>query len=198
MFNVVLEFERKIADFFGAPYAVATDCCTHAVELCMRYKNTSSMSIPKHTYLSIPMTAIKLSKSFSWKDSRWSEYYYLTDGIYDAAVLWKANSYVKDSYMCISFQHKKHLKLGRGGMILCQNKSDYKQLKTMSYDGRDLNISPWPTQNVSNVGYHYYMTPETAQLGLEKLPYAINTKAVIGTYIDYPDISKMSVFNDFK
>jgi dTDP-4-amino-4,6-dideoxygalactose transaminase len=198
MFNVVLEFERKIADFFGAPYAVATDCCTHAVELCLRYKNTSSMSIPKHTYLSIPMTAIKLSKPFSWVDSRWSEYYYLTDGIYDAAVLWKANSYIKDSYMCISFQHKKHLKLGRGGMILCQNKSDYKQLKTMSYDGRDLNISPWPTQNVSNVGYHYYMTPETAQLGLEKLLDAINTKAVIGTYIDYPDISKMSVFNDFK
>ena len=198
MFNVVLEFERKIADFFGAPYAVATDCCTHAVELCMRYKNTSSMSIPKHTYLSIPMTAIKLSKPFSWIDSRWSEYYYLTDGIYDAAVLWKANSYIKDSYMCISFQHKKHLKLGRGGMILCQNKSDYKQLKAMSYDGRDLDISPWPAQNVSNVGYHYYMTPETAQLGLEKLPDAINTKAVIGTYIDYPDISKMSVFNDFK
>ena len=38
----------------------------------------------------------------------------------------------------------------------------------MSYDGRLPDV-PWREQNISSVGYHYYMTPETAQLGLEKL-----------------------------
>ena len=35
-FEAVEQFENQVADFFGAPYAVATDCCTHAVELCLR------------------------------------------------------------------------------------------------------------------------------------------------------------------
>ena len=37
------EFEDKIAHFFGSPYAVAVDSCTHAIELCLRYNNV------KHT-----------------------------------------------------------------------------------------------------------------------------------------------------
>jgi len=37
-FDVVEQFEQEVAKFFGAPYAVATDSCTHAIELCLRYK----------------------------------------------------------------------------------------------------------------------------------------------------------------
>ena len=37
-FKVITDFEKQIALFFGAPYAVAVDCCTHAIELCLRYK----------------------------------------------------------------------------------------------------------------------------------------------------------------
>ena len=33
----VENFEKTIADYFNAPYAIATDCCTHAIELCLRY-----------------------------------------------------------------------------------------------------------------------------------------------------------------
>ena len=35
---------------------------------------------------------------------------------------------------------------------------------------------PWRKQNISRSGYHYYMTPETAELGLKKLPEAIKKK----------------------
>ena len=45
----------------------------------------------------------------------------------------------------------------------------------MSYDGRVPDI-PWRSQDISTFGYHYYMTPETAQLGLDKLPLAIETE----------------------
>jgi hypothetical protein len=33
--------------------------------------------------------------------------------------------------------------------------------------GGYLNI-PWRDQDIESYGYHYYMTPETAQLGLDK------------------------------
>ena len=37
-FDKVIQFEKEIANFFGSPYAVAVDCCTHAIELCLVYK----------------------------------------------------------------------------------------------------------------------------------------------------------------
>ena len=96
--------------------------------------------------------------------------------------------------MCLSFQFQKHLSLGRGGMILTDNKFVSDNLRKMSYDGRLPNV-PWRDQNVDTMGYHYYMQPEIAQLGLDKLPDAIKRKPKQWTINDYPDISKMKVFN---
>ena len=50
---------------------------------------------------------------------------YITNNVIDAAVLWEKNSYVKGTMMCISFQFQKHLSLGRGGMILLDDKDWY-------------------------------------------------------------------------
>ncbi len=53
-FETVAEFEKQIADFFGAPHAVAVDCCTHALELCFRHQGVDSIAVPTHTYISVP------------------------------------------------------------------------------------------------------------------------------------------------
>ena len=63
----------------------------------------------------------------------------------------------------------------------------------MSYDGRLPDI-PWGEQNISTMGYHYYMTPETAQLGLNKLPEAIVNKPKQWTINDWPDLTQMDIF----
>jgi hypothetical protein len=97
--------------------------------------------------------------------------------------------------MNISFQYKKHLALGRGGIILTDNKKAAIQLKKMSYDGRLPDI-PWREQNINTIGYHYYMTPETAQLGLDKLPNAIKTKPHQWKLEDWPDLTQMDIFKD--
>lgn len=193
MFNFVNEFEEKIADFFGSPYAVATDCCTHAIELCLRLLDPEIISIPKQTYVSVPMTAIKINQKWHWKEEKWENYYYLSDNIIDAAVLWKKNSYIKNTLMCVSFQKAKHLSLGRGGIILTDNKKFYDILQLMSYDGRQRHVR-WRQQNIKILGCHYYMTPETAKEGLKKLPNAISSNPFLWSYKDYPDISKFEVF----
>ena len=192
-FNKITEFENKIAKFFGSPYAVAVDCCTHGVELCLRYKNIRKITVPKRTYISIPFLASKLNIDLEWKDEVWNNYYYLTDNIIDAAVLWKKNSYIPNTFMNISFQFRKHLSLGRGGIILMDNKKAAIELKKMSYDGRLPNI-PWRDQNINLMGYHYYMTPETAKLGLQKLDNAINTTPKPWVITDWPDLTKMDIF----
>jgi hypothetical protein len=193
-FQVIADFENEIAKFFGAPYAVSTDCCTHGIELCLRRSKSKIISVPRRTYLSVPFLANKLDIELRWKNTDWKDYYYLTDNIIDAAVLWKPSSYIPDTFMSISFQFRKHLSLGRGGMILTDNKEAALELKKMSYDGRDPNIS-WSKDNIKTMGYHYYMTPETAQLGLDKLPKAIATPPKQWNIDDWPDLTKqMEVF----
>ena len=197
-FNTITDFEEEIAKFFGAPYAVAVDCCTHGIELCLRLTNTSKINVPKRTYISVPFLADKLDLDLEWRDEDWEDYYTLNYGdkrIIDAAVLWKRDSYIPNTLMSLSFQFQKHLSLGRGGMILCDNESDAKMLKKMSYDGR-LPDSPWREQDIETMGYHYYMTPETAQKGLDKLKDAIETEPKQWVVTDWPDLTQMKIFKE--
>ena len=60
MFDKILQFERALAEFTGAPYAIMTDCCTHAIEMCLRYDQVKHCKMQPYTYLSIPMTMHKL------------------------------------------------------------------------------------------------------------------------------------------
>lgn len=193
-FDTVDEFEKKIAEFFGAQYAIAVDSCTHGIELCLRYEQVEYFTVPIRTYLSIPLLAKKINIRFEWSEEEWKDYYFLGNtNIADAAVLWKQGSYLPGTYMCLSFQYQKHLSLGRGGMILLDNKEAYEELIKMSYDGRKRG-APWRDQNVDTVGYHYYMTPEVAQLGIDKLPDAIVNKPRDWKYLDWPDLRDMDVF----
>jgi len=195
-FETVNEFEKAVANFFGSPYAVAVDSCTHGIELCLRYTKETKINVPKRTYLSVPFLAEKMGLQRVWRDEEWEDYYvlnYSSKKIIDAAVLWRKDSYIPNTFMCISFQYQKHLSLGRGGMILIDNKNDYAILKKMSYDGRLPNI-PWREQNIDTVGYHYYMTPEVADLGLKKIKQAIDTAPKKWLVTDWPDLTKMEIF----
>ena len=195
-FESVSAFENEIAKIYGDKYAVATDCCTHAIELCLRYVKADNILIPTRTYISVPFTAIKLGLSWKWDNSKWHEYYQIGNtNVIDAAVLWRENSYIPDTLMCLSFQYQKHLSLGRGGMILTDDKDAAKELKKMSYDGR-LPGRPWREQDIRSVGYHYYMTPETAEDGLDRLEEARASTPKRWVWEDWPDLREMSVFKE--
>jgi dTDP-4-amino-4,6-dideoxygalactose transaminase len=191
--QTVTEFEKQIAWYFNAPYAVAVDSCTHGIELCLRYKKVDTIFSPKHTYLSVPMLADKMGIKLAWKPEFWQKFYRVHTSIIDAATLWEKGGYIPGTFMCLSFQYQKHLSLGRGGMILCPDEQSWLQLKKMSYDGRLPGI-PWRNQDIDTMGYHYYMTPETAQLGLDKLQAAIDTPPRIWGTEDYPNLTKMKIW----
>jgi len=192
--NTVDKFEQQLAKFFGAPYAVATDCCTHSIELALRYTKANNVACPARTYISIPFTFEKLGLEWSFVDYKWAGYYYIGNtNIIDAATYWQRNSYIAGTYMCLSFQFKKHLNLVRGGAILVETLEEYTALKKMAHDGR-IPGELWKEQDIDTIGYHYYMTIDTAQLGLDRLPEACAKEAVIWTQDDYPYLPNMTVF----
>lgn len=162
------QFERKVADYFGANYAIAVDCCTHSLELSLRLLNqpTVTVSVPENTYMSVPMMLEKIRQPWTFSKQQWEKYYYIDPlPIIDAATLWERDSYISGTLMCISFQFKKHIPIGRGGMILTDNFESYSRLQRMCRDGRDRCL----LQNddvIKEIGYHYYMTPEDSARGI--------------------------------
>lgn len=193
-FDKITQFEKEVANFFGAPEAVSVDCCTHAIELCLRKQKIKEITVPKRTYISVPFLAEKLNIKLNWKDENWQDFYYIGDtNIIDAAVLWRKDSYIPGTFMCLSFQYRKHLSLGRGGMILMDSVQDAHDLRKMVYDGRERE-TPWREQDIKEMGYHYYMTPETAERGLELLPSKITEKPKRWKVTDWPDLTEMEIF----
>jgi dTDP-4-amino-4,6-dideoxygalactose transaminase len=196
MFDTVVAFEQRVAHYFGAAQGVAVDCCTHALELCLRLQGTKITSVPAHTYLSVPMTMSKLGIIWDFADLAWQDHYHIGGtNIIDAATFWQPQGYIPGTYMCLSFQFKKHLNLGRGGMILTDHTDSATELRKMSYDGRD-GTAAWATQDVRTLGYHYYMTPETAQQGMARFDDACARPPRQWSWEDYPNLRNMSVFDD--
>lgn len=198
-FNKLLEFEASVAHFFNAPYALATDCCTHGLEMSIKVTNEHQILCPKQTYISVPFMLEKISAIYTFNDVYWSEYYNLTPSVIDAATLWRRNSYIPNTCMCISFHIKKHINIGRGGMILLDNKEWYNRLKKMRYDGRSIyDDILYKDDDIEEIGYHYYMTPETAEIGINIFNTKKDLPPKIVTYKDYSDVTQFKYFKNNK
>ena len=192
MFDKIFEFEQALAEYTGAPYVVMTDCCTHAIEMCLRFDQVTRVQFPAYTYLSIPMTMHKLNIAYGLLDQKWTgEYQFIGTRIWDSARRLERNMYRPGQLQCLSFGHGKPLQIGRGGAILTDDVEVYDQLSMMRYDGRDLQITPWAEQLSFKVGYHYKPTIEEAELGLKLLP-AVNEKP---KYVEYPDCRNITIID---
>ena len=194
-FEPLFKFEKSIAEFFGAPYAVATDCCTHAIEMCLKLKTYDSLNIPAKTYPSIPFMLEKINHPYNFVDKNWRDFYYVAHDIIDAAVFWQRNSYIAGTKMCLSFHFKKHINIGRGGMILLDNEEEKNRLIKMRHDGRPIYDDVlYADEDITEIGYHYYMTPETAATGLSIFENKKDIKPIPKGSADYRDLREYSYF----
>lgn len=188
-FDNILKFEQELGAFTGAPFVVMTDCCTHAIELCLRYTHPHKIvRIPARTYISVPMTLRKLDIEYIYEDEDWiGEYQIKETNVWDSARKLSLGMYRKGQMQCLSFGYEKPLEIGHGGAILLDNAEAYRTLIRQRYDGRDLRITPWHEQKVFEIGYHYRPTIEDAVQGLKLLPTVDQTPK----YKEYPDLREI-------
>ena len=165
--EVVGIFESKIAAFAGSKYAVAVDSCTNALFLALKYHNTcGAVAIPSRTYCSVPMAILHAGYSPVFDDREWSGTYMLKPrDIIDGAGRFREGMFISGTLHCLSFQLKKRLPIGKGGMILTDSKDAYEWLRKASFEGRDLDV-PYDKDQFSMVGWNMYMTPEEAARGI--------------------------------
>jgi dTDP-4-amino-4,6-dideoxygalactose transaminase len=164
--EVVNIFEKKVADFCGSKFAVAVDCCSNAIFLILKYINQpQKIKIPNFTYVSVPMQILHAGYQIEFVDKQWSGVYDLEPlNVWDGAGRWTRGMY-EGGFMALSFQIKKRLPIGRGGMILCDDYDAYQWFKKACYDGRDLNNN-YLNDDIEMLGWHMYMTPEDAARGI--------------------------------
>lgn len=169
--EVVTMFEKKLADFWGSKYAVTTDSCTSAIKLSLMYliytkrlNVGTQITVPARTYVSAVQLLANMKLNYKIEDYEWRGFYtYGNTPVIDSAVYWQKDGYVKDSLMCLSMQQKKWICTGKMGAILCDHEDEYKLLKLMSYDGRDLTTA-YTDENHIKMDWefttHCYAIPE--------------------------------------
>jgi len=196
MFEKILEFEQALARFTGAPGAIMTDCCTHAIEMCLRYEQVKGLKMTPYTYLSVPMIMHKLGIDYVYLDEpeqTWlGEYNFIYTRVWDSARRLEPDMYRTGQMQCLSFGHTKPLQIGHGGAILLDNKQAYEVMIKQRYDGRDLNISPWETQKTFQLGYHYRPAIEDAERGLELLR-QYKSAPEQPKFVQYPDLRNITI-----
>lgn len=208
-FEMLELFEHRIAEFTGAPYAVAVDSCTNALFLTFKYiienmRNnwhtfkfeSMTVDVPRQTYVSVPMSIIHAGYLPRIVETEWIGKYKLSPyPVWDCACYFKENMYDPGTFMCLSFGWQKPLAIGKGGMILTDNETAWKWLRRASYDGRERR--PISVDNIEQIGWHMNMDPEMAARGLMLFnggKYIINHR---GRYTDYEDLFQFKALRGF-
>lgn len=194
-YQVVRDFEDAVAKFCGAPFAISVDSCTNALLLCCKYlkiHELDEITIPKRTYPSVPCSIINAGGRVSFEDISWSGVYRLKPtNIYDSAKRFHRNMYIRGSYMCLSFDRKKFLPLGKVGIILTDDIYAVPWFKAARFDGRhETNLE---TDNFEMIGHHCFILPEQAARGLMLLEFAGDGFPDAETE-PYQDLSKYKMY----
>lgn len=200
-YKIVQMFEEEVAHYTGAKYAVSVDSCTNALFLVSKYLEVGEVTIPSKTYLSVPMSIIHAGGEpiFDKREmtNHWTGVYQLKPyPIYDAAKRFTSGMYIPDSYMCLSFHIKKLLPIGKGGMILTDDKEAVEWFKKARYEGRSEKF--YKEDSIDSLGWNMYMTPQEAAEGLALMQNYPLHHSDLGEINGYRDLTEFPVFSKNK
>lgn len=197
-------FEQELCEYTSAPYCCVVDSCSNALWLSMMYENVKGKKvfIPKHTYVSLPNEIILAGGKVEFYDNApmlTGKYQLAPFPIYDSALSFQGDMYndLKGNHVCLSFTGAyKHLKLGKGGAILTDNKEAWEFFKKARNSGRD-NCS-YHVDNFSMISRKCYLHPTVSTLGIQLLQQFYNLdgskKKLEDVSLPYPDLSKFPIF----
>jgi dTDP-4-amino-4,6-dideoxygalactose transaminase len=191
-FDVVKQFESEVARYTGAPYAVAVNSCTAALLLACAYHKVGEVSLPKLTYVGVPMSVVHAGGSVTFRDEDWQGEYQLKPyPIWDAARRFTSGMYRPGTMQCVSFHISKILGLDQGGAILHDSPEADAWLRRARFDGRTEGVPP--KDDTFILGWHCYLSPPVAAQGLWRLACLPQHNADLPRS-DYADLSLQAIF----
>ena len=172
--DVVIEFEKKIADYVGAKYACSINSATNAIFLSLLNKNVTvklpSMIPPvvANAILTSGNT-IDFTDDCNWPGDSYVLHEFTDYKIVDSAQKLKKNQFKKEcnprDLMIFSFYPTKPLGGSDGGMIVTDDYEKYKWFKEAVLNGMTYANNNWE-RTISFPGYKMYMNSIQAQICL--------------------------------
>lgn len=171
---IVNEFEKTIANFVGAKYAVSFNSATNAIFLALLNKNTT-VSIPSM----IPPVVInaiitsgnkhKFVDNIDWVGDSYVLHDFGDYKIVDSAQKIQKNQYKEEcnsnDIMIFSFYPTKPIGSCDGGMIVSDNKDIIDHLRALSFNGMTYSENNWERE-IRFPGYKMYMNSIQADIAL--------------------------------
>jgi len=203
VYKITEEFEEQLSKYTGAPHVITVDNASNAIFLALMYEDVKgkTITIPSRTYPSVPCEIIHAGAKVHFEPVEGKTikgaYQLKPTNVWDAALRFTHNMYIKNTHMCISFTGPyKHFKLSKGGAILTDNYDAYLWFKRARYSGR--RECSYHTDNFDMLGWNFYMMPELAARGLLLINQFYN---IDGTpkhnddlELPYPDLSKFKIY----
>jgi dTDP-4-amino-4,6-dideoxygalactose transaminase len=208
VYDITNEFERRLAEYTGAPYVVTVDNQSNALFLSLYYENhikksieTDTITIPSRTYPSVPCEIIHAGLKVAFKPVKGKTikgaYNLEGSNVWDSALSFTSEMYKPDTHMCVSFTGPyKHFKLSKGGAILTDDHEAYLWFRRARYSGR--RECSYHEDNLDMLGWNFYMMPELAARGVLLMGqfYDMDGKPKHNADLElpYPDLSKFPIY----
>lgn len=207
VYKVTEEFEKKLAHYTGAKFAVTLDNMSNGLFLALYYENhvmnrtNEIITIPSRTYPSVPCEIIHAGLKVEFEPVEGTTikgaYELKGSNVWDSALTFTADMYKPNTHMCVSFTGPyKHFKLSKGGAILTDDVKAYRWFKRARYSGRR-EVS-YHEDNFDMLGWNFYMMPELAARGLLLMNqfYTTNGEKKYNEDLElpYPDLSKFDIY----
>jgi dTDP-4-amino-4,6-dideoxygalactose transaminase len=193
MYEVVEQFEKAIAEYAGSKYACVVNSCTNALLLACAYHQVKEVYIPKHTYISVPLSIHHAGGKvmFHDLDVDWQSrgmYQLWPYPIWDSARLCTSGMHKEGQFECISLHWGKTFNLGQGGVILHDDPKAQEYFMRARFDGRTPGVAPKDDKPI--IGWHCYMSPRDAADALTRLHFLPKHNAPLEYEPNYPDLSE--------
>jgi dTDP-4-amino-4,6-dideoxygalactose transaminase len=177
--GVVIEFEKKIAEYVGTKYACSVNSATNAIFLSLLNKDVTvklpSMIPPvvANAILTSGNT-IEFADDSDWPGHSYVLYEFADYKIVDSAQKLKKNQFKKEcnpqDLMIFSFYPTKPLGGSDGGMIVTDDYEKYKWFKEAVLNGTTYSDSSWG-RDISFPGYKMYMNSIQAKILLNNFKF---------------------------
>jgi len=203
IYRVTEDFERELAKYTGAPYAVALDNASNALFLSLMYEGVAgaTITIPARTYPSVPCEIIHAGGKVKFEamegETLTGAYQLRPTRTWDSALRFTSDMYLRNTFMCLSFTGPyKHLKLSKAGAILTDDENAYEWFKRARFSGR--REKSYHDDEFDMLGWNFYLLPEIAARGVLMMKQFYNLdgskKQNPDITLPYPDLSASEIY----
>ena len=190
--NVVIEFEKQIANYVGAKYACSINSATNAIFLSLLNKNVKvnlPSMIPPVVANAILTSGNKINfiDDVDWVGNSYTLHQFDDYKIVDSAQKLKRNQFQNEcnpeDLMIFSFYPTKPLGGSDGGMIVTDDYEKYKWFKEAVLNGMSYADDNWE-RTISFPGYKMYMNSIQASILLNNFKYFENKMRSLSNLIN--------------